>query len=73
MEVFERDGVLHVCKAGEGTRDQSLRTFMPNLLAGEASPPTAAEVMARLDVEATASIATADVLAAIDEEGRPGG
>jgi hypothetical protein len=44
---------------------------MQDLIAREASKPTMAEMMERLNRETTADVSTADVLAAIDE-GRAG-
>ncbi|MGW4694432.1 FitA-like ribbon-helix-helix domain-containing protein [Kitasatospora cineracea] len=65
------DDQVQTLKVRAAQAGQSLQAFMQDLIAKEASKPTMAQMMERLNRETTASISTADVLAAIDE-GRAG-
>ncbi|MFD8479139.1 antitoxin [Kitasatospora sp. NPDC059673] len=65
------DDQIQTLKVRAAQAGQSLQAFMQDLIAKEASKPTMAEMMDRLNRETTATISTADVLAAIDE-GRAG-
>ncbi|MFJ7273510.1 FitA-like ribbon-helix-helix domain-containing protein [Kitasatospora sp. NPDC098663] len=62
---------IQTLKVRAAQAGQSLQAFMQDLIAREASRPTMAEMMARLDRETTARVSAADVVAAIDE-GRAG-
>ncbi|GAA1965646.1 FitA-like ribbon-helix-helix domain-containing protein [Kitasatospora viridis] len=65
------DDQIQTLKVRAAQAGKSLQAFMQELIARETSKPTMAEMMNRLNREATATISTADVLAAIDE-GRAG-
>ncbi|MFD7577842.1 antitoxin [Kitasatospora sp. NPDC059817] len=65
------DDQIQTLKVRAAQAGQSLQAFMQDLIAREASRPTMAEMMARLDRETTARVSAADVVAAIDE-GRAG-
>ncbi|MER7671744.1 antitoxin [Kitasatospora sp. NPDC096128] len=65
------DDQIQTLKVRAAQAGKSLQAFMQDLIAREASKPTMAEMMARLDRETTADVSAADVLAAIDE-GRAG-
>ncbi|MFF4384074.1 antitoxin [Kitasatospora sp. NPDC001547] len=65
------DDQIQTLKVRAAQAGKSLQAFMQDLIAKEASRPTMAEMMDRLNRETTATVSTADVLAAIDE-GRAG-
>ncbi|MFF3001357.1 antitoxin [Kitasatospora sp. NPDC057940] len=65
------DDQIQTLKVRAAQAGKSLQAFMQDLIAKEASKPTMAEMMDRLNRETTATVSTADVLAAIDE-GRAG-
>ncbi|MFI8458789.1 FitA-like ribbon-helix-helix domain-containing protein [Kitasatospora sp. NPDC085464] len=65
------DDQIQTLKVRAAQAGKSLQAFMQDLIAREASKPTMAEMMERLNREATADVSAADVLAAIDE-GRAG-
>ncbi|WP_033217765.1 FitA-like ribbon-helix-helix domain-containing protein [Kitasatospora phosalacinea] len=65
------DDQVQTLKVRAAQAGQSLQAFMQELIAREASKPTMAQMMERLNRETTADISTTDVLAAIDE-GRAG-
>lgn len=60
------DDVLALLKARAAKAGKSLQAYALELLAGEAARPTLAEVAARAEAEAAASLRTSDVLSAID-------
>ncbi|MEU4119499.1 antitoxin [Kitasatospora sp. NPDC028055] len=65
------DDQIQTLKVRAAQAGKSLQAFMLDLIAREASKPTMAEMMERLNRETTADVSAADVLAAIDE-GRAG-
>ncbi|MGX2995924.1 FitA-like ribbon-helix-helix domain-containing protein [Streptomyces sp. JNUCC 64] len=65
------DDQIQTLKVRASQAGKSLQAFMQDLIAKEASRPTMAEMMTRLNRETTADVNTVDVLAAIDE-GRAG-
>jgi plasmid stability protein len=65
------DDQIQILKVRAAQAGKSLQAFMQDLIAREASKPTMAEMMERLNRETTADVRTSDVLAAIDE-GRAG-
>ncbi|MFJ3217020.1 FitA-like ribbon-helix-helix domain-containing protein [Kitasatospora sp. NPDC086801] len=65
------DDQIQTLKVRAAQAGKSLQAFMQDLIAREASKPTMAEMMERLNREATARVSAADIVAAIDE-GRAG-
>ncbi|MET8699220.1 antitoxin [Kitasatospora sp. NPDC004723] len=65
------DDQIQTLKVRAAQAGKSLQAFMQDLIAREASKPTMAEMMERLNRETTARISTADIVSAIDE-GRAG-
>ncbi|MFK0192776.1 FitA-like ribbon-helix-helix domain-containing protein [Kitasatospora sp. NPDC090308] len=65
------DDQIQTLKVRAAQAGKSLQAFMQDLIAKETSKPTMAEMMDRLNRETTATVSTADVLAAVDE-GRAG-
>ena len=62
---------IQTLKVRAAQAGKSLQAFMQDLIAREASKPTMAEMMERLNRETTARVSAADIVAAIDE-GRAG-
>ncbi|AUG78666.1 hypothetical protein CFP65_3891 [Kitasatospora sp. MMS16-BH015] len=62
---------IQTLKVRAAQAGKSLQAFMQDLIAREASRPTMAEMMERLNRETTADVTTSDVLAALDQ-GRVG-
>jgi antitoxin FitA len=65
------DDQIQTLKVRAAQAGKSLQAFLQDLIAREASKPTMAEMMERLNRETTARVSAADVVAAIDE-GRAG-
>lgn len=65
------DDALAILKARAAQAGKSLQAYALDVLVGEATRPTLAEVAARAEAEAGASLSTSDVLSAIDD-GRAG-
>ncbi|MDH6112010.1 plasmid stability protein [Kitasatospora sp. MAP12-15] len=65
------DDQIQTLKVRAAQAGQSLQAFMQDLIEREASKPTMAEMMERLNRETTARVSAADIVAAIDE-GRAG-
>ncbi|WP_175410772.1 antitoxin [Streptomyces sp. TRM64462] len=65
------DDAFQALKARAAQAGQSLQAYVTDLLIQQTSRPTWAEITERLEVEATATLTTEDVLASIDE-GRDG-
>ncbi|MFF0295466.1 antitoxin [Kitasatospora sp. NPDC004615] len=65
------DDQIQTLKVRAAQAGKSLQAYMQELIAREASKPTMAEMMERLNRETTADVSAADVLAVIDE-GRVG-
>lgn len=61
------DDALATLKARAARAGKSLQAYALDVLVGEASRPTLAEVTARAEAEASASLSASDVLAAIDD------
>ncbi|HJD84072.1 MULTISPECIES: FitA-like ribbon-helix-helix domain-containing protein [Kitasatospora] len=65
------DDQIQTLKVRAAQAGKSLQAFMQDLIAREASKPTMAEMMERLNRETTARVSATDIVAAIDE-GRAG-
>ena len=65
------DDQIQTLKVRAAQAGKSLQAFMQDLIAMEASKPTMAEMMERLNRETTARVSATDIVAAIDE-GRAG-
>ncbi len=65
------DDAVRTMKIRAAQAGQSLQAYLRGLIEKEAAKPTVAEAVEQARREATASISTADILAAIDE-GRAG-
>ncbi len=65
------DDAVRTMKIRAAQAGQSLQAYLRGLIEKEAAKPTIAEAVEQARREATASISTADILAAIDE-GRAG-
>jgi plasmid stability protein len=61
------DDAVRTMKIRAAQAGQSLQAYLRGLIEKEAARPTVAEAVERARREATASISTADILAAIDE------
>ncbi len=61
------DDAVRTMKIRAAQAGQSLQAYLRGLIEREAARPTVAEAVERARREATASISTADILAAIDE------
>ncbi|EST27310.1 FitA-like ribbon-helix-helix domain-containing protein [Streptomyces roseochromogenus] len=61
------DDQLQTLKVRAAQAGQSLQAYVKDVLARETAKPTLAEMMQRLDREASADVSTRDVLEAIDE------
>lgn len=61
------ENTLVALKARAARAGKSLQAYALEILVGEAARPTLAEVAARAEAEASASLDTADVLTAIDD------
>jgi antitoxin FitA len=61
------DNTLATLKARAAQAGKSLQAYALDLLVGEATKPTLAEVAARAEAEASASLSTSDILSAIDD------
>jgi antitoxin FitA len=65
------DDAVRIMKIRAAQAGQSLQAYLRSLIEKEAAKPTVAEAVEQARREATASITTADILAAIDQ-GRAG-
>ena len=65
------DDQIQTLKVRAAQAGKSLQAFMQDLIAREASKPTMAEMMERLNRETTARVSATYIVAAIDE-GRAG-
>jgi antitoxin FitA len=65
------DDAVRTMKIRAAQAGQSLQAYLRGLIEKEAAKPTVAEAVEQARREATATISTADILAAIDE-GRAG-
>ncbi|WP_322756085.1 FitA-like ribbon-helix-helix domain-containing protein [Frankia sp. Cas3] len=61
------DPALETLKLKAAQSGRSLQAYLLDLVTRDARTPTLAEMMARLDRETHAELATSDILAAIDE------
>jgi plasmid stability protein len=61
------DLTLEALKLKAARTGRSLQAYLLDLVTRDARTPTMAEMMARLDRETRAELATSDILAAIDE------
>lgn len=61
------DSVLESLKRKAAQGGKSLQAYLLDLIAREASTPTLAEMMARLDRETRTEVSTSDILSAIDD------
>jgi plasmid stability protein len=61
------DSVLEQLKLKAAQGGKSLQSYLLDLVTREATTPTLAEMMARLDRETRTELSTPDILAAIEE------
>ena len=61
------DSTLATLKARAGQSGKSLQAYLWDVITREAARPTLAEVTSRAEAEASASLSTDDVLAALDD------
>jgi plasmid stability protein len=61
------DTILETLKGKAAKGGQSLQAYLLDLVTREASTPTLAEMMTRLDRETRTEVSTSDILSAIDD------